>query len=123
MEFQANYPIYLQFTEDINRRIVIGELKPGDKLPSGTDLAIEYQVNPNTVQRVYHQLESEGISNSKRGVGTFLTNDETLPSRLRRQIGMALCDKFLKQMGTYHFSKDEFLHLIQSQMQKEDSIC
>ena len=52
MDFQANYPIYLQIAEDVKRRIVIGELKPGDKLPSNAELAIAYQVNPNTVQLV-----------------------------------------------------------------------
>ena len=48
MEFQNNYPIYLQIADDIKRRIVIGELHPGDKLPSNTDLAVAYTVNPNT---------------------------------------------------------------------------
>ena len=51
MNFQANYPIYLQIAEDIKRRIVIGELKAGDKLPSNAELALAYQVNLNTVQR------------------------------------------------------------------------
>ena len=40
MDFQANYPIYLQIAEDVKRRIVIGELKPGDKLPSNAELAM-----------------------------------------------------------------------------------
>lgn len=62
MNFQANYPIYLQIAEDIKRRIVIGELKAGDKLPSNAELALAYQVTPNTVQRIYRQLEAEGIS-------------------------------------------------------------
>ena len=45
MEFQNNYPIYLQIADDIKRRIVIGELHPGDKLPSNTDLAVAYTDN------------------------------------------------------------------------------
>ena len=40
MNFQANYPIYLQIAEDIKRRIVIGELKAGDKLPSNAELLL-----------------------------------------------------------------------------------
>ena len=68
MEFQNNYPIYLQIADDIKRRIVIGELHPGDKLPSNTDLAVAYTVNPNTVQRIYRQLEVEGITFTRRGV-------------------------------------------------------
>ncbi len=105
MDFQANYPIYLQIAEDVKRRIVIGELKPGDKLPSNAELAIAYQVNPNTVQRIYRQLEAEGISYTKRGIGTFLAEDPAMPERLRQEIGEKLSAQFLKQMETYHFFK------------------
>ena len=83
MNFQANYPIYLQIAEDIKRRIVIGELKAGDKLPSNAELALAYQVNPNTVQRIYRQLEAEGISYTKRGIGTFLMENPEMHIMLK----------------------------------------
>ena len=122
MEFLANYPIYLQIAEDLKRRIVIGELKPGDKLPSNAELAMAYQVNPNTVQRIYRQLESEGISFSKRGIGTFLTDDATMPNRLRQEIGTSVSKNFLAQMRTYNFTNEEILQLLQAQW-KEAHIC
>ncbi len=122
MEFRANYPIYLQIAEDLKRRIVIGELKPGDKLPSNAELAMAYQVNPNTVQRIYRQLESEGISFSKRGIGTFLTDDATMPNRLRQEIGTSVSKNFLAQMRTYNFTNEEILQLLQAQW-KEGDIC
>lgn len=105
MEFQNNYPIYLQIADDIKRRIVIGELHPGDKLPSNTDLAVAYTVNPNTVQRIYRQLEVEGITFTRRGVGTFLSEDPELAERLRSTILEQEVTAFLKKMQQYHFSK------------------
>ena len=111
MDFQANYPIYLQIAEDVKRRIVIGELKPGDKLPSNAELAIAYQVNPNTVQRIYRQLEAEGISYTKRGIGTFLAEDPAMPERLRQEIGEKLSAQFLrrkksiKRLDTFLFAR------------------
>lgn len=123
MDFQANYPIYLQIAEDLKRRIVVGELKPGDKLPSNAELAMSYQVNPNTVQRIYRQLESEGISYAKRGIGTFITEDSELPERLRQEIGANLSANFMLQMKTYHFSKEEMIQLLETQLQKEGDIC
>ncbi len=123
MDFQANYPIYLQIAEDIKRRIVIGELHPGDKLLSNAELAMAYQVNPNTVQRIYRQLESEGISYAKRGIGTFLTEDPTLPDRLRQEIGAQISAKFLAQMQQYHFNREEMLQLLDDQLQKEGNLC
>ena len=91
MNFQANYPIYLQIAEDIKRRIVIGELKPGDKLPSNAELAIAYQVNPNTVQRAYSELERDGIVYSVKGRGNFITQDASLLQQSRQQ---ALLEEF-----------------------------
>ena len=105
MEFQNNYPIYLQIADDIKRRVVIGELHPGDKLPSNTDLAVSYTVNPNTVQRIYRQLEVEGITFTRRGVGTFLMEDPELAERLRSTILEQEVTAFLKKMQQYHFSK------------------
>lgn len=123
MDFQANYPIYLQIAEDLKRRIVIGEIKPGDKLPSNAELAMYYQVNPNTVQRIYRQLETDGISYSKRGIGTFLKEDPEMPERLRQEIGVQLSANFMTQMKTYHFTKEEIVRLLEMQEQKEGDIC
>jgi|GEM_PF-3973107 len=79
MKFQTNYPIYLQIADDIKRKIIVGELHPGDKLPSNIDLALQYEVNPNTAVRIYKELEQESISFTKRGIGTFLTEDPGMP--------------------------------------------
>ena len=110
MEFQNNYPIYLQIADDIKRRIVIGELHPGDKLPSNTDLAVAYTVNPNTVQRIYRQLEVEGITFTRRGVGTFLSEDPELAERLRSTILEQEVTAFLKKCSNTIFQR---LHSLQ----------
>ena len=57
MEYNTSQPIYLQVMDAIKRDIVTGKLQPGDKLPSVRDLAILYTINPNTVSRVYKELE------------------------------------------------------------------
>ena len=119
MEFQNNYPIYLQIADDIKRRIVIGELHPGDKLPSNTDLAVTYTVNPNTVQRIYRQLEMEGITFTRRGVGTFLSEDPKLAERLRNTILEQEVTAFLKKMQQYHFSTTELFAAIEQQLEKQ----
>lgn len=115
MEFQTNYPIYLQVADDIKRKIIIGGLSPGERLPSNTDLAVQYTVNPNTVQRIYRQLESEGISFTRRGIGTFITEDENLPKRLRQEIGEKMTKDFLQKMKMYEFSKEEINQLLKSE--------
>src|SRR5690554_6797127 len=75
-EFNASKPIYLQLVDRINRQIVSKELKAGERLPSVRDMGIKYSVNPNTIQRTYSELEREGILETRRGQGTFVTEQE-----------------------------------------------
>ena len=57
IKFNENTPIYLQIVERLKADIVAGKLKGGDKLPSVREIAESFRVNPNTVQRVYMELE------------------------------------------------------------------
>lgn len=84
------------------------------------NLLLAYQVNPNTVQRIYRQLEAEGISYTKRGIGTFLMENPEMPEQLRQEIGEKLSAQFLAQMATYHFSKEEIIHLLEAQAQQQE---
>ena len=118
MKFQTNYPIYLQIADDIKRKIVVGELHPGDKLPSNIDLALQYEVNPNTAVRIYKELEQESISFTKRGIGTFLTEDPGMPDRLKREIVTKLAHVFLETMWQYHLSNQEISQILQQEMNR-----
>jgi GntR family transcriptional regulator len=75
LEFDNNLPIYLQICEYIKDMIYKGQLKPGDLAPSIRKLAIEINVNPNTVARSYIELEREGIIRSSRGMASTVTTD------------------------------------------------
>ncbi|WP_391559219.1 GntR family transcriptional regulator [Robertmurraya sp.] len=72
-EFHSSHPIYLQLADRINGQILRGEMKPGDKLPSVRERAIQVRVNPNMVQRTYRELEGMGTVETRRGQGTFVT--------------------------------------------------
>ena len=60
-ELDNDRPIYLQLMERIQQDIVSGIYKPGDRLPSVRDLAVEAAVNPNTMQKALSELERTGI--------------------------------------------------------------
>ena len=75
-------PIYLQIMEEIKRRAVRGRYRPGEQLPSVRDLAREMGVNPNTAARVYTELEREGFIFTRRGQGSFITEE---PDRIARE--------------------------------------
>ncbi len=66
-------PIYAQLQRGLRAAIATGRLKPGDQLPTVRQLAVELQINANTVARVYVELERAGVLETKRGVGSFIS--------------------------------------------------
>lgn len=66
-----------------------GELVPGDKLPSARALAEEVRVNPNTVVHAYAELEREGITETRRGLGTFVREDVDVTAIQRNELVQA----------------------------------
>ena len=73
---QLNYrdatPIYEQIKEGLRKLVFSNALGVGDKLPSVRELASQLAINPNTIQRAYRELESEGYIYTVVGKGTFV---------------------------------------------------
>ncbi len=65
-------PIYVQLKDQIKHAIETGALRPGEQLPGMRKLAEELVINPNTVARVYRELEQEGVIELRQGSGAFV---------------------------------------------------
>ena len=78
MEYNTGAPIYLQVINELKKRMVKGDLKPGEKMPSSRELAVLYKVNQNTAARIYREMESAGYCFTKRGIGTFVSEEENM---------------------------------------------
>lgn len=72
LNYRDSRPYYQQIMENIRQLIVSQVLKQDEKLPSVRDLASSLAINPNTIQRAYHELEMEGYVYSLSGKGTFV---------------------------------------------------
>jgi GntR family transcriptional regulator len=75
MEFSNHQAIYLQIVDYACEQILLKNWPAEEKIPSIRDLAMELQVNPNTVQRSYDFMQELGIISNKRGVGIFVEKD------------------------------------------------
>ena len=79
---QLNYrdakPIYEQIKEGLRKLVVKRALNAGDKLPSVRELASQLAINPNTIQRAYRDLESEGYIYTVVGKGSFVAKRENI---------------------------------------------
>ncbi len=75
MDFNNNKAIYLQISDWICDRVLTGELKSEDRIPSVRELGAEIGVNPNTIMRTYEKLTNDLIIFNKRGIGYFIASD------------------------------------------------
>ena len=82
-------PIYLQIAAEVQRLLARGDLKAGDKLPSARELGQAIGVNPNTVVHAFGELETLGISETRRGLGTFVREDAPIENLRAKLLGEA----------------------------------
>ncbi|MDT8715703.1 GntR family transcriptional regulator [Clostridium sp. 19966] len=108
-EFDSNLPIYIQIIEEIKRQIVYGERRPGEKIESVRELANIMGVNPNTVQRAFSELEREGLLKAERTTGRFITIDDGLIEKIKRDSVKQNVTDFIKLMYKSGFSKEGIL--------------
>ena len=82
LDYRDARPIYTQIYDGLREQILTGILQPGDKLPSVRELAGTLAINPNTIQRSYNLLESDGWITSVAGKGSFVSG---IPSTLAEE--------------------------------------
>jgi GntR family transcriptional regulator len=73
MQFRESIAIYLQIADYICERILLKEWKTGERIPAVRELAVQLEVNPNTVMRTYEFLQGQTIIHNQRGIGYFVS--------------------------------------------------
>lgn len=112
MEYNAGTPIYLQVINELKKKMVKGELKPGEKMPSGRDLAVAYKVNQNTAARIYREMEMAGYCFTRRGIGTFVSEEENMFQDLKKEMADELLKNFMHEMSGLGYQKDDIISQI-----------
>lgn len=112
VNFDAAIPIYEQIIDEIKKMIVRGELNPGDKLPSQRDMARLIEVNPNTIQRAYREMENYELVETKRGMGTFVKEDDEMVSTIKTEMARDASERFFQEMRSLGFTKEEIIKWI-----------
>jgi DNA-binding transcriptional regulator YhcF (GntR family) len=92
---------------DFKRRLVNGGIKPGEKIHSVREMAGEFGVTPNTLQRAFSELEREALIRTERTSGRYATDDEEKLNTLRRELSFSAVKEYLKTMYALGFSHQE----------------
>ena len=85
MQFRETISIYLQIADYICERILLREWKVDERIPSVRELAMQLEVNPNTVMRTYEFLQQQNIIYNQRGIGYFVAADAIKNATLYRK--------------------------------------
>ncbi|MDR2493133.1 MAG: GntR family transcriptional regulator [Coriobacteriales bacterium] len=110
--FADDRPIYAQIVEQIEMGILSGECPAGSALPSVRALALEAEVNPNTVQRAFLELESLGLVRTHRTSGRTVTEDGELVMAVRRRTAQGRVERFLADMRSLGFDAAQAVSLL-----------
>lgn len=115
----SRLPIYQQLMQQIREAIARGELRPEERLPSVRHLGEELVVNPNTIARVYRELERDGILVTRPGLGVFISQPGTELTRVARDRRLSeLLDHLLTEAVHLGFTAEEVLRLVSERVKQ-----
>jgi GntR family transcriptional regulator len=101
-------PLHAQLVEQIRWLVALGELRPGDRLPTVQELADHLRIHRNTVAAVYAALQEEGYLTSRRGAGTFVADNETTRAAVQRMALRDVVEEALAKAVEVGFTPAEF---------------
>ena len=105
-------PIYAQLERGLRAAIATGRLQPGDQLPTVRQLAVDLRINANTVARVYAELERDGVLETRRGVGSFVSVGPGAARSATEHVKRlrAFVTRVLADAAAAGFTRDEVVH-------------
>lgn len=117
-DFKDGVPIYTQIIDQMTMKIASGAYKPGEKLQSVRDLAMEAGVNPNTMQRALSELERRGLVFSERTSGRFITKDNEILTALHEELAKQCFDEFTEKLRKIGMSGKEIKQSVNEWMKE-----
>ena len=110
IDLHSGAPVYRQLIDQVRGGIASGSLTAGDQLPTVRQLAVDLEINPNTVMRAYRELELCGLLETHQGTGTFIANKkmERKSAERDRQLNQ-LAGEFASRVGAAGFALEELI--------------
>jgi DNA-binding transcriptional regulator YhcF (GntR family) len=110
LDLHSGVPVYRQIIDQVRAGVSSGSLKAGDQLPTVRQLAVDLEINPNTVMRAYRELELSGLLETHQGTGTFIANRKPQKDSAERDRKLAqLAGEFASRAGASGFTLEELI--------------
>lgn len=111
-QIDLSQPLYEQILDQIRSSVARGEIGLGEKIPSVRELAIGLKVNPNTVMRAYQELERDGLTEKRRGQGTFITTSKDNIASFKTELAKRYCMEFVGKMKSLGYTEQDMISWI-----------
>ncbi len=109
VEQKSAIPVYEQVKAGVKYNIITGYLQVGDQLMSIREMASRTRIHPNTIIKVYSQLEMEGFIESKPGKGYFIVFDREKIKKEKKEIFQKIVNSFVSKVIDLGYDMDELL--------------
>ena len=111
---QSRQAVYEQIAQQVEKYVLSGILAAGDKMPSVRKLSVELNVNPNTVQRAYTELERSGVIVTSPGRGAFVSDSGLAALREERlKVNLKRLEEVLIELKVSNVGKKEVLVIVE----------
>jgi GntR family transcriptional regulator len=115
----SGVPIYVQVKEQVRHLIETGALSPGDQLPSVRGLAEALVMNPNTVIKVYRELESEGVLEIRHGLGAFVAQRRMRSKTENIRDGQQVVHEAIETLRRQGLDEGQIRRLVEAELAAE----
>lgn len=116
--FDNDRPIYVQIVERLKLDVLNGKYLPGSKMPSVRELALLFNVNPNTMQKAMGELEEVGLIKTVRTAGRYVTEDKKLISNIRNGNAKKLLKNYFEGMLELGYDKHQAIEFVRKEGDK-----
>src|SRR5580704_8938505 len=123
IDLHSGVPVYRQLIDQVHGGIASGSLTTGDQLPTVRQLAVDLEINPNTVMRAYRELELGGLLETHQGTGTFISDrkPEKKTGERERQLGQ-MAGEFAARAGAAGFTVEELIERLEELLPRSSRV-
>ena len=121
MDFILNNrdPIYLQVVTYFKQQLATGQLSAGQEIPSRRELAVLLNINPNTVQKAYKEMEDQNLIMTERNFPSKITNDQSILQNVRKELIQDATVQYIKAMKQIAIPVEEVIDVVKEVYEKE----
>jgi GntR family transcriptional regulator len=121
MEFIVNNrePVYLQVVRHFKQQIAKRLLEAGQEIPSRRELAVQFNINPNTVQKAYKEMEEQGLITTERNYPSKITTDSKVLNSVRNELIMEAVNEFVDSIKVINVPVEELLEMVKQNYEEK----